>query len=235
MKLSSGGRPVSLIVLAGGKSRRMRTDKARLPLPGGTVVERMLARVEGLFDEVLISVSRAQAAAFPGLRTVVDEVEGLGPMAGVLAGLKAARNETCVVLACDIPDVDARLLGALVGKADGREIVVPVTPEGFLEPLFAVYSVKLAPRIEESLRAGEYSLLPVIESARTLKLRLRKKDRVRNLNTPEDYEEYLRSLRARPAIGPPSGKGRRKEIAPAPRRSGPRPAPERPAPKQRAR
>ena len=127
MKLSCAGRPVSLIVLAGGKSRRMRTDKARLPLPGGTLVERVLAQVEGLFDEILISVSRAQVAAFPGRRTVVDEVEGLGPMAGVLAGLKAARNETCVVLACDIPDVDTRLLGSLVGKADGRDIVVPVT------------------------------------------------------------------------------------------------------------
>jgi molybdenum cofactor guanylyltransferase len=235
MKLSCAGRPVSLIVLAGGKSRRMRTDKARLPLPGGTMVERVLAQVEGLFDEILISVSRAQAAAFPGFRTVVDEVEGLGPMAGVLTGLKAARNETCVVLACDIPDVDTRLLRSLVGKADGREIVVPITPEGFLEPLIAVYSGRLAPRIEESLRAGEYSLLPIIESARTLKVRLRKQDRVRNLNTPEDYEEYLCSLRARPATSPPSGKAHKTEIAPAPRRSGPQPKPARPGPKQRAR
>jgi molybdopterin-guanine dinucleotide biosynthesis protein A len=235
MKLSCAGRPVSLIVLAGGKSRRMRTDKARLPLPGGTLVERVLAQVESLFDEILISVSRAQAGAFPGRRTVVDDAEGLGPMAGILAGLKTARNETCVVLACDIPDIDTKLLRSLVGKADGREIVVPVTPEGFLEPLFAVYSRRLTPRIEESLRSGEYSLLPVIEGARTLKVKLGKKNRVRNLNTPEDYEDYLRSLRARPATGPPSGKAHKIRTVPAPRRPSSRPAPARPVSRKRVR
>ncbi len=235
MKLSCGGRPVSLIVLAGGKGRRMRADKASLPLPGGTLAERVLAQVEGLFDEVLISVSRAQAAAFPGRRTVVDEVDGLGPMAGILAGLKAVRNETCVVLACDIPDIDTGLLRSLVAKAGGLEMVVPITAEGFLEPLFAVYSRRLVPRIERSLRAGEYSLLPLIEGARASRVKLKKGDRIRNLNTPEDYQDYLRSLRERPATGPPSGKGHKREIGPAPRKPARRPAPASPGPERRAR
>lgn len=235
MNLSCGGRPVSLIVLAGGKSLRMKTDKASLPLPGGTLVERVLAQVEGLFDEVLISVSRDQVKAFPGRRTVVDGAEGLGPMAGILAGLKAARNKTCAVLACDIPDIDVRLLASLIRKADGRDIVVPVTPEGFLEPLFAVYSRRLVPLIEGSLRVGEYSVLPLIESARTLKVRTGKKVPIRNLNTPEDYKDYLRSLQAGKAKGPLSGKARRIGPAPVPRKPAPRPAPARPAPKRRAR
>ena len=235
MSFSCGGRPVSLIVLAGGKSLRMKADKASLPLPGGTLVERVLAQVDGLFDEVLISVSRAQAAAFPGRRTVVDGAEGLGPMAGILAGLKAARNETCAVLACDIPDIDIRLLGSLVRRADGRDIVVPVTPERLLEPLFAVYSKRLIPLIEGSLRAGEYSLLPLIEAVRTLKVKTGDKVRIRNLNTPEDYRDYLRSLRTGQAKGPLSGKGRRKGPAPALRKPAPRPSPPRSSTKLRAR
>ncbi len=235
MKLSCAGRPVSLIVLAGGKSRRMRTDKARLPLPGGTMVERVLAQVEGFFDEVLVSVSRAQAQAFPGRRTVVDVVEGLGPMAGIFAGLKAARNETCAVLACDIPDIDVRLLGSLIRQADGRDVVVPVNPGRLLEPLFAVYSRRLIPLIEGSLRAGEYSLLPLIEGVRTLKVKTGNNVRIRNLNTPEDYRNYLRSLRTGQAKGPLSGKGRRKGPVPALRKPAPRPAPARPSPKRPAR
>ncbi len=213
----------------------MRTDKARLPLPGGTLAGSVLAQVDGLFDEILVSISRAQAGTFPGRRTVVDDVEGQGPMAGILAGLKAARNETCAVLACDIPEVDTKLMASLVRKAEGHDIAVPVTPEGLLEPLFAVYTRGLIPLMEGSLRAGEYSLLPLIESARTLKVKLGLKSRLRNLNTPEDYEAYLASLRIRPATGPPSGKERRTAPVPAPRKPGPRKGPARPGSKQRAR
>lgn len=203
----------------------MRTDKARLPLPGGTLVERVLAQVDELFDEVLISVSRAQAEAFPGLRTIVDGVSGLGPIAGISAGLKAARNETCAVLACDIPEVDTKLLRSLVRRVEGHDIAVPVTPEGLLEPLFAVYTKGLVPLIEGSIRAGEYSLLPLIETARTLKVKMGNRNRLRNLNTPEDYEAYLRSLEEGPVTARPSGKGRRTGSAPSPRKPGRRQAP----------
>lgn len=203
----------------------MRTDKARLPLPGGTLVERVLAQVDDLFDEVLISVSRAQAGTFPGRRTIVDGTAGLGPIEGLRAGLKAARNETCAVLACDIPEVDSKLLRSLLRRAESHEIAVPVTPEGLLEPLFGVYTKGLVPLIEGSIRAGEYSLLPLIEAARTVKVKMGRRNRLRNLNTPDDYEAYVESLRARPATRPPYGKGHRREPAPAPRKPARRRAP----------
>ena len=227
MKLRCGRRPVSLILLAGGKGRRMRADKALLPVPGGTLAGTILAQVENLFDEVLVSVSRGQAGAFPGRRTVVDEMEGRGPMAGVLAGLKASRNEVCVALACDIPEVDLRLLRSLLGSAVGREIAVPVTAEGLLEPLFAVYTKGLIPRIESFLGAGEFSLLPLIAGARTAKVPMGRMVRLRNLNTPEDYDEYLRSLAGGSATGRLSGKGRRTGTVQAPRTPAPRIKPRR--------
>lgn len=214
---------------------RMGADKASLRVAGGALIDHVLGQVTGLFDEILISVSRGQTAgAFPW-RIVEDAAPGQGPMAGILAGLNAAKNDLCAVLACDIPDIDTRLLGSLVRRAEGRDIVVPVTPEGLLEPLFAVYSRGLVPRIEESLQAGEYSLLPLIEAARTLKVKMGKENRLRNLNSPEDYKDYLRSLRAGPVKRPPSGKGRKKGPAPAPRKPSPRRAPGRPAAKHRAR
>ena len=194
-KLSCAGLPVSLIVLAGGKSRRMRTDKACLPLPGGTLVQRVLVQVENLFDEVLISVSRAQAEAFPDRRTVVDGIKGQGPMAGILAGLKAAKNDLCAVLACDIPDIDSGFLRDLVGKARGFDIVVPVSSEGHFEPLFAVYRRSVIPEIEALVFAGEYSILALFDRCRTRKVVLKDSSWIRNLNTPEDYENYLQELR----------------------------------------
>jgi molybdopterin-guanine dinucleotide biosynthesis protein A len=173
----------------------MGADKANLPIPGGTLIGRILRQVEGMFDEILISVSKGQAVDTPGGRTVEDAAPGQGPMAGILAGLKAAKNDLCAVLACDIPDVDAGFLRGLVGKARDFDIVVPVSPEGLFEPLFAVYRRSVIPEIESLVRAGEYSILLLFERCRTRKAMLKDSGWLRNLNTPEDYKEYLRELR----------------------------------------
>jgi len=197
-KPGRGRKGVSLIILAGGKGRRMRADKASLPIPGGTLIGRALLQVEGMFNEVLISVSREQAVDAPGCRTVEDAAPGQGPLAGILAGLKAAKNEVCVVLACDIPDIDINFLKRLIAKAQGFDIVVPVSCGGLFEPLFAVYRRSVIPEIEALVRARDFSILTLFDRCRTCKIRLKDSGWLRNLNTPEDYKKYLRELRKGP-------------------------------------
>jgi molybdopterin-guanine dinucleotide biosynthesis protein A len=197
-KLSCAGRPVSLIVLAGGESRRMGTDKAGLPLPGGTLIGHVLSQVEDMFDEVLISVSKGQAVDAPGCRVVEDGAPGQGPLAGILAGLKAAKHDVCAVLACDIPDMDIDFLKGLLSKAHGFDIVVPISPDGLFEPLFAVYRRSVIPEIESMVWAREYSILRLFERCRTRKVMLKDSGWLRNLNTPEDFRKYLRELRKGP-------------------------------------
>jgi molybdopterin-guanine dinucleotide biosynthesis protein A len=197
-KPGRGRKGVSLIILAGGKGRRMRADKASLPIPGGTLIRMVLLQVEGMFNEVLISVSREQAVDAPGCRTVEDAAPGQGPLAGILAGLKAAKNEVCVVLACDIPDIDINFLKRLIAKAQGFDIVVPVSCGGLFEPLFAVYRRSVIPEIEALVRARDFSILTLFDRCRTCKIRLKDSGWLRNLNTPEDYKKYLRELRKGP-------------------------------------
>ena len=196
--MNRAGLPVSLIILAGGKSARMGADKAGLPVPGGTLIGHVLSQVKDLFDEVLISVSRGQAVDTPGCRTVEDAAPGQGPIAGILAGLKAAKNDLCAVLACDIPDVDAGFLRGLVGKARDFDIVVPVSSEGHFEPLFAVYRRSVIPEIEALVQARDFSILTLFKRCQTRKVVLKDSGWLRNLNTPEDYENYLRELRKGP-------------------------------------
>jgi len=189
---------VSLIILAGGKGRRMGSDKASLTLPGGPLIRRVLRQVEGMFEEVLISVSRNQAVDAPGCRTVEDAAPGQGPLAGILAGLKAAKNEVCAVLACDIPDIDVGFLAGLITKAQGFDIVVPVSCGGLFEPLFAVYKRSVIPKIEALVQASDFSILTLFDRCRTRKVRLKDSGWLRNLNTPEDYKKYLQELRKGP-------------------------------------
>jgi len=206
-KIRCAGRPVTVIVLAGGRGSRMKADKAGLPVPGGTLLERVLGQVGPLFDEVLVSLSPGQeitaprrageAAGLPMSGTVVDEMPDLGPLGGILAGLRAAVNDVCAVVACDIPDVHVPLVRRLVKAARDAEIAVPVTAQGKFEPLFAVYAKAVIPKIEELIRDGERSLIPLFDRCRTERVPLKKTDGLRNLNTRADYEEYLESLRSK--------------------------------------
>jgi molybdenum cofactor guanylyltransferase len=148
---------MTAVVLAGGRGSRMKADKAGLVVRGRPLLEHVLAQLEPLFDEVLVSVSPGQkvvtkrAWAEPSgtrrkepakddgrsrsatrrenrsPRVVVDEVPGLGPLGGIIAGLKAATHEACAVVACDIPDIDAALLRRLARAAASAEIAVPGT------------------------------------------------------------------------------------------------------------
>lgn len=232
-QIRCGGRPVTIIVLAGGRGRRMKSDKARLPVRGGTLLEHVLGQVRPYFEEVLVSVSAGQrfsigrtigartrpgekvkadrqaprrsadGANEQGTRCVVDRAPNLGPMAGLLAGLKAATNDICAIVACDIPDVHVPLLRKLARAAEGAEIAVPVDQNGDFEPLFAVYSKAVVPKIEELLRAGERSLIPLLRDCRTARVPLEDASWLRNLNTRRDYDNYIKSFPLRQqALGP---------------------------------
>jgi molybdopterin-guanine dinucleotide biosynthesis protein A len=230
-KIRCGGRPMTAIVLAGGRGRRMRADKAGLDVGGVTLLEHVLGQIAPYFDEILISISPGQRPAprsggrrprtahwnmFSGAsaataRFVEDETPGLGPLGGILSGLKAAMNDACAVVACDIPEIDLPLLRLLARAAREADIAVLVGPSGFYEPLFAVYRASIVPEIEAFLGGGEHSILPLFDRCRTVIVQFEDARRVRNLNTRGDYETYL-GVVSKGAEGRPgrrSGGGRR--------------------------
>jgi molybdopterin-guanine dinucleotide biosynthesis protein A len=216
-KITCGGRPMTAIALAGGRSRRMRADKAGLAVGDLTLLEHVLGQLEPYFEEILVSVSPGQTIGLEaryeagtrvrGKRTAIrrslkprvveDETPDQGPLGGILAGLKAAANEACAVVACDIPDIDIPLLRSLARAAGNVDIAVPVGPAGHFEPLFAVYRKPVVPEIEALLRNGERSILPLFGRCRTVVVRLDDAAWLRNLNTREDYRSYLRTLTER--------------------------------------
>lgn len=209
---------MTAIVLAGGRGRRMKADKAGLDIGGRTLLEHVLAQIGPLFDEVLVSVSPGQSPPLPPrgagrprrsrsedhagtpetpLRVIEDDTPGQGPIGGVLAGLRAARNNACAVIACDIPDIDLPLLRALARAAAEAGIAVPMGPDGLHEPLFAVYRRSVIPAIEALLARGERSLLPLYGRSPTAVVKFADPGRIPNLNTRADYEAYLGS-----SVGP---------------------------------
>jgi molybdopterin-guanine dinucleotide biosynthesis protein A len=196
MSAPSAGKalPVSLIVLAGGTSQRMKQDKARLLVHNEPLIQKVLKQVEGFFDEVLLSVSKGQTFDFVSCPQVEDECEGQGPLAGILSGLKAAAHEVCVVAACDIPDIDMAFVVRMLDASEDCEIVVPSSAGGKLEPLLAVYKKSVIPKIEKLLASSNRQVLVLFDLCKTRVLKMGDSSWLRNLNTPEDYREYIQSL-----------------------------------------
>jgi molybdopterin-guanine dinucleotide biosynthesis protein A len=195
-KIRCGGKPMTAIVLAGGRGRRMKADKAGLPMGDRTLLEHVLSQLEPHFSEILISVSPGQKIRSAAGRTVEDGIPGQGPLAGILAGLRAAANDASAVVACDIPDINIPLLRSLARAAGDAEIAVPVGPAGHFEPLFAVYRKSVVPDVEALLQAGVRSIVPLFGRRGTTVLRIEDTAWLRNLNTRTDYESYILSLAA---------------------------------------
>ena len=187
----SNGQPLSLIVLAGGSSRRMQWDKSLLPTPEGTIIEHILKQLEAHFDQVLISVSSREKFAFLNKTLIVDEKPGEGPMMGIKTALESSRNERNFVIACDIPDVDLNFLQRLVRVAGHSDITLPLSQTGRRVPLFAIYAKSVIPEMEKLLKGDVLSLLPLFERCHVQYVPMGENTWFKNLNTRKDYEDYL--------------------------------------------
>ena len=142
------------LVLAGGGSTRMGTDKLLLTVGGQRLIDRAYAALEPICERVLVAAS---GRIIPGLELeVVDDAEGAGPLAGILGGLRVASTPLLAVVAGDMPVAKAAVFRRLAAHWHGEAAVVP-RADGMLQPLHAVYATAEHDRFQRLLKAGERS------------------------------------------------------------------------------
>jgi len=134
----------SAVVLYGGKSARMGVDKGLLEFKGKPLFLWVLESISRIVDEVVISVSHEEQVKgidFEklGVAIAIDERPGLGPMGGLLSGMKKAQGEFVAVAPVDAPLIRAELYELLFQRVKGHEGAVPKI-RGYWEPLVAVYN-----------------------------------------------------------------------------------------------
>lgn len=182
------------LVLAGGASRRMGTDKALLHVAGETLAARAVRILRAVCAEVIVASGDGIRLAGFGDRQVADAIPDAGPLAGLVAGLDAAAHDLVAVTAVDLPFVSSALLRLLAGLHRGEPAVVPQV-DGRLQPLHAVYARATAGRLHALLAGGERS---VTAAVRALDPRVVERDEwapadptgrfAWNVNRPEDLE-----------------------------------------------
>ncbi len=180
------------IILAGGKSSRMGTEKGMLSINDQTMLEHICKQLRGTFSQILISAGDAEKYSFAGFEVVRDKTPGQGPLMGIASALEASANEINFVVACDIPHIEMSCVRKMLTEARGADIVVPTTGDKKYEPLFAIYRKSALDAIKRTLRKGERKISEVFDKCEVKYIDLGKADWLININTLAEYEEFQR-------------------------------------------
>ncbi len=185
------------VVLAGGGSRRMGRDKALLGWSGVTLAARAAGVLRELCDEVV--VAGPPRLARRGLAPIADRYPGLGPLAGIHAGLERAAGRRVLVLACDLPLVPAALVRHLLAAAGGRRRGAWAVADGDrLQPTCGLYGADCREEAERRLAAGRPGLIEFFHAVGgrvvplTPELPFYAPELLLNLNRPQDLERARR-------------------------------------------
>ncbi|MEJ2698669.1 MAG: formate dehydrogenase accessory sulfurtransferase FdhD [Desulfuromonadales bacterium] len=182
------------VILAGGESRRMGSDKSLLPIQGARFIDHVYDRMEELFDEVFIVTNSPEFYREISCRKVPDIYPSKGSLTGIHSGLCHAGQEKVFVAACDMPFLSAETIRRLcLEKEEGDDVVVPRSGRG-VEPLHALYDKRCLPAIETVLSAGEkriVSFFPQVRVHEVPEVIFKDCDpegrSFRNINTPQEY------------------------------------------------
>lgn len=185
------------IILSGGKSSRMGTNKALLKINEKTNIERIADTLKVSFNDIILVTNHPEDYQFLGLKMVSDQYPDSGPLAGVHAGLVSTNADTNFIVACDMPFVSVELAEVLVNECADYDAVIPVI-NGVQHPLFAVFQKRVMGEVARSIEAGRLRMKHLLD---TLNVRyVTEKDlqayssidleRVFfNMNHPNEYED----------------------------------------------
>ncbi len=180
----------SLLVLAGGESRRMGRPKPWLPVGETTLLRYVADRLAPTFEEVIVSFAEPeQLEGHVPYRVVFDRKPAGGPLSGVEAGLLVAHHEVVFVVACDMPYVTVSLAELAVAAARTADAAIP-RHDGRVEPACAAYRTTALPAIIAALDAGRLRAADVADQLDVTWLEGVDADQFRSLNTPEDLERF---------------------------------------------
>jgi molybdopterin-guanine dinucleotide biosynthesis protein A len=181
----------SAVILAGGRSRRMGgEDKGLLPYQGRPMIAHVLAAVSTRVDAIFINANRNLERYRAFGRPVISDATAdfAGPLAGLLAALRAARTPQVLVLPCDSPLIAPALIDRLAAAKRRSDADIVVAHDGRrLQPTFALLSVSLADDLAAFLARGGRKVDQWYEETTMLEVDCSDlADSFVNLNTPEE-------------------------------------------------
>lgn len=184
---------VTGVIQAGGKSTRMGgAPKALVELGGRRLIERVVAVVREVVDDVLVVTNTPDLYRFLGLPMVPDAFVDHGSLGGIYSGLAAAAGDAAFTVACDMPFLSAPVARLVVERAGEADVVIPRAGDQ-LQTLHAVYGKACLPHMQARLSAGRLKIVGFFDAVRVLEISEEAVARhadpevvFMNVNTPEE-------------------------------------------------
>lgn len=157
--------PITIAILAGGKSQRMGQDKAFLPFNGRFLIQTVIDTVAPLADELIIITNNPAEYAPFELPLFSDRFPDNGSLGGLQTAVYHATHPHTLVVACDMPWLNPALLHHLICLRHEADIIVPRWND-FPEPLHAIYNKNCLPAIDEKVAVKQLKITRFYEDMR---------------------------------------------------------------------
>lgn len=182
------------IVLAGGFSRRMKTDKSFLDIKGMPLISSIIMQLKTCFPAIIISTNNPTKYSFLDLPMVQDDPPHGGPAAGILAGMKASAFDFNFVMACDIPIVHRHIISSLFAEIGDHDGALPSRGSDLWEPFFALYHRRMISVLENVMSGENFWMRTVLDAADIITVEVDPFEWPNNINTSEEYRAFLRDI-----------------------------------------
>lgn len=189
-KLTAAVEHPGVLILAGGRSTRMGSDKAAVTLDGKSLLLRAIDFWKTACPDAPIYVSAGQQEhqlSLPeGVTPVYDLIKDRGPMGGLQAAFRQCAQELLWVSAVDMPLLSSQAVELLSKKRCHCEDACVFTHDGRPEPLLGLYRSTCLPVIDGLLESGENRMSALLDTVKATRVPLKNTDWVRNVNTPQE-------------------------------------------------
>ena len=151
------------VILAGGRSRRMGTDKAFLEIGGVPLIERVIGVLSPIFPTLAIVLKESKKfSSIKGVQLVQDLFPEQHALGGIYTALSHFRGKDCFVFSCDLPFLNPGLIRTMMREMNGYDALIPQSRHG-LEPLHALYSGECLDGIERQIHERNWNLEALLQ------------------------------------------------------------------------
>jgi molybdopterin-guanine dinucleotide biosynthesis protein A len=192
----------SIIILCGGRSRRMGRDKGSMLLKGKPMVLHVLDAISDVADEIILVLRETQQIKdyknllepYESLKIVEDKIKDKGPLVGILTGLSNINSEYAQILPCDSPFISKNFVLKMFEtmETDNFDAVVPIWDDGHIEPLHSIYKKKTINVIEDLIKKEIKDVNSLIRNLNVKYVDVEKLDKTtlsfKNINAIKDID-----------------------------------------------
>ena len=164
------------VILCGGKSTRMGTDKGLILFQNKTLVEQAIDSIKAYCPVILLSTNNKSYSNF-GYRLVHDIYTNIGPIGGIYSGLTEIETERCLITACDIPHIEANIFDRMISESKVSQIMLLKLSDSYFQPFPAILSKSVIPAVKDQIENRNYKLQDLYR-----KIELQQPDHVATIN-----------------------------------------------------